>query len=64
MPKGPRRPRDLFQLAQVFQEAIEEAPPRPDPDAGKNPAARGTREARRREGRDGSGRHDDDHGTL
>jgi hypothetical protein len=40
MPKRPRRPRDPFQLAhQVFQEAIGEAPPRPDPDAGKNPAA-------------------------
>lgn len=39
MPKRPRRPRDPFQLAhQVFQEAIGEAP-RPDPDAGKNPAA-------------------------
>jgi hypothetical protein len=31
---------DPFQLAhQVFQEAIGEAPPRPDPDGGKNPAA-------------------------
>jgi hypothetical protein len=40
MPKRPRRPRDPFQLAhQVFQEAIGEAPPHPDPDAGKNPAA-------------------------
>jgi hypothetical protein len=40
MPKHPRRPRDPFQLAhQVIQEAIGEAPPRPDPDAGKNPAA-------------------------
>jgi hypothetical protein len=40
MPKRPRRPRDPFQLAhQVFQEAIGEAPARPDPDAGKNPAA-------------------------
>jgi hypothetical protein len=40
MPKRPRRPRDPFQLAhQVFQEAIGEAPPRPDPAAGKNPAA-------------------------
>lgn len=39
MPKRPRRPRDPFQLAhQVFQEAIGGAP-RPDPDAGKNPAA-------------------------
>jgi hypothetical protein len=40
MPKRPRRPRDPFQLAhQVVQEAIGEAPVRPDPDAGKNPAA-------------------------
>lgn len=40
MPKRPRRPRDPFQLAhQVFQEAIGERPPQPDPDAGKNPAA-------------------------
>ncbi len=40
MPKRPRRPRDPFQLAhQVIQEAIGEAPPRPDPDAMKNPAA-------------------------
>lgn len=40
MPKRPRRPRDPFQLArEVFQEAIGETPPRPDPDAGKNPAA-------------------------
>jgi len=40
MPKRPRRPRDPFQLAhQVFQEAIGEAPPKPDPDAMKNPAA-------------------------
>jgi hypothetical protein len=40
MPKRPRRPRDPNELAfQVFQEAIGEAPPRPDPDAGKNPAA-------------------------
>ena len=39
MPKRPRRPRDPFQLArEVFQEAIGEAPPKPDPDAGKNPA--------------------------
>jgi hypothetical protein len=40
MPKRPRRPRDPNELAfQVFQEAIGEAPSRPDPDAGKNPAA-------------------------
>jgi len=40
MPKRPRRPRDPFQLAhQVIQEAIGEAPPQPDPDTGKNPAA-------------------------
>jgi hypothetical protein len=40
MSKHPRRPRDPFQLAhQVFQEATGEVPPRPDPDAGKNPAA-------------------------
>ena len=40
MPKHLRRPRDPFQLAhQVIQEAIGEAPARPDPDAGKNPAA-------------------------
>jgi hypothetical protein len=40
MPKRPRRPRDPFQLArEVFLEAIGEAPARPDPDAGKNPAA-------------------------
>ncbi|HXO26163.1 MAG TPA: hypothetical protein VOA80_02360 [Thermoanaerobaculia bacterium] len=40
MPKRPRRPRDPFQLAhQVFQEAIGERPPQPDPDAMKNPAA-------------------------
>ena len=40
MPKRARRPRDPFQLAhQVFQEAIGERPPQPDPDAGKNPAA-------------------------
>ncbi len=40
MPKRPRRPRDPFQLAhQVLQEAIGEAPPQSDPDAGKNPAA-------------------------
>jgi hypothetical protein len=39
MSKRPHRPRDPFQLAhQVFLEAIGEAP-RPDPDAGKNPAA-------------------------
>lgn len=40
MLKRPRRPRDPFQLAhQVFQEAIGEAPARPEPDTGKNPAA-------------------------
>jgi hypothetical protein len=40
MPKRPRRPRDPNELAfQVFQEAIGERPPQPDPDAGKNPAA-------------------------
>jgi hypothetical protein len=40
MPKRPRRPRDPNELAfQVFQEAIGEAPPRADLDAGKNPAA-------------------------
>jgi hypothetical protein len=40
MPRRPRRPRDPNELAfQVFQEAIGEAPPKPDPDAGKNPAA-------------------------
>ena len=42
MPKRPRkkRPRDAAALAfQVFQEAIGEAPPEPDPDDGKNPAA-------------------------
>jgi hypothetical protein len=40
MPKRPRRPRDPNELAfQVFQEAIGAAPARPDPDAGKNPAA-------------------------
>lgn len=40
MPKRPRRPRDPNELAfQVYQEAIGEAPPQPDPDAGKNPAA-------------------------
>ncbi len=40
MPRRPRRSRDPFQLArEVFQEAIGEAPPRPDPDAKKNPAA-------------------------
>lgn len=40
MPKRPRRPRDPFQVArEVVQEAIEEAPARPNPDAGKNPAA-------------------------
>jgi hypothetical protein len=40
MPKRPRRPRDPFQLArEVFLEAIGEVPPRPDPDAMKNPAA-------------------------
>lgn len=40
MHRRPRRPRDPFQLAhQVFQEAIGEQPPQPDPDAGKNPAA-------------------------
>ena len=40
MPKRPRRPRESNDLAfQVFQEAIGEAPPRPDPDAKKNPAA-------------------------
>ena len=42
MPKRPRkkRPRDAASLAfQVFQEAIGEAPPEPDPDEGKNPAA-------------------------
>jgi len=40
MPRRPRRPRDPNELAfQVFQEAIGEAPPRPKPDAGKNPAA-------------------------
>jgi hypothetical protein len=39
MPRRPRRPRDPNELAfQVFKEAIGEAP-RPDPDAGKNPAA-------------------------
>lgn len=40
MRKRPRRPRDPAQLAyQVFQEAIGEAPPQPDPDEGKNPHA-------------------------
>jgi hypothetical protein len=40
MPKRPGRPRDPNELAfQVFQEAIGEAPARPDPDAMKNPAA-------------------------
>jgi hypothetical protein len=40
VPKRPRRPRDPFQLArEVIQEVIGEAPVRPDPDAGKNPAA-------------------------
>lgn len=40
MPKRPRRPRDPNELAyQVYLEAIGEAPQRPDPDAGKNPAA-------------------------
>jgi hypothetical protein len=40
MPRRPRRPRDPNELAfQVFQEAIGEAPARPDADAMKNPAA-------------------------
>ncbi len=40
MPKRPRRPRDPNELAfQVYQEAIGEAPPQADEDAGKNPAA-------------------------
>ena len=40
MPKRPRRPRDPNELAfQVFQEAIGEAPPQPEPEREKNPAA-------------------------
>jgi hypothetical protein len=40
MPKRPRRPRDPNELAfQVFQEAIGEAPPQPESEREKNPAA-------------------------
>lgn len=42
MPERPRRkrPRDPNARAfQIVQEAIGEAPPEPDPDEGKNPAA-------------------------
>lgn len=38
--KPPKRPRDPNELAfQVFKEAIGEAPPEPEPEREKNPAA-------------------------
>ena len=40
MPKPPKRPRDMNQLAKAIVDlSVGEAPPEVDPDEGKNPAA-------------------------